>query len=451
MRSTRSASYRPCRCLAALLCCLVLACGTPSFALTFPDLSPSIRISQLLSHPEDVTVAGNGTIYVVDGKNDRVVAYTGNGVFVRTLTVNTPSAVAVSKTGNIYIASSVDRSVQIFSAAGQAVGFLGSGAGEFALPKNIVVDPAGENVFVVDTLDHSIRVYDPMGKFLARIDDYPNQPLDLAIVGSTLYVLDQPIVADLFGGEMFGARIMLYDSDGTPRTSFDLYGTGEGQLLRPKGISSDAAGRIYVADAFHGVVLCFDGSGNYLGSVQDPDIPMKTPMGMATNPMDGSLVVAAPTTGSIRVFRPAMQNDPPVSPPADPPDEPLPPVQAMVRFPCKLITWKSSGKFVAFLRLPADLPKEFRLESISIGKVNDQPLDPVIVPAKTRAITQTGRNLFDLKIFFEMKDLRRLASGETKFTICGTLTNGIPFEGSGSVVITGKRRGRGSAWKSNLH
>ncbi len=88
---------------------------------------------------------------------------------------------------------------------------------------------------------------------------------------------------------------------GKPIRKFGSYGAQEGQFIRPAGITSDSNGILYITDSFHGVVLCFDSSGSYLGAIQNPSKPMVTPMGIALGE-DRRLFIASLNTASVHIF-----------------------------------------------------------------------------------------------------------------------------------------------------
>ena len=299
-------------CLFAVILFLVpvLIPGTSFSAVVFKSLDP---ISDGLRFPGDVAVSPDGKVYVVDGYQNKVLIYDRKGQPAGSISIKNPTSVAVSSNGYIYIGTTKDLSVKILDSSNEIIGSLGSGAGEFNLPGNITIDMATGNVYVVDQLDHSIKVYTSGGAPLSRIDDYQNLPRDVTIMNNKIYVIDQPLIVDANGGEMRGAEIQVFDMAGTPVRNFGSYGTEEGEFIRPAGITSDANGILYVTDSFHGVVLCFDANGTYLGAIQNPLNPMVTPMGIALG-KDRKLYVPSLNTSSVHVFGLEGYTDMSVSP-----------------------------------------------------------------------------------------------------------------------------------------
>jgi hypothetical protein len=267
-------------------------------ALEFTTLEP---ITNGIKLPQDVAVSPDGKVYVVDGLRGQILIYDRKGQSAGNIPIAKPTSVAVGSNGNIYIGTNSDMSVKILDPSHNIVGSLGIGAGEFKLPRNITIDMATGNVYVVDQLDNSIKVYTPNGIFLSKIDDYPNLPQDATIMGNEIYVIDSPLITDYQGGTIRGAEVQVFDMAGSQTRYFGSYGAQEGQFIRPSGITSGTDGILYISDSFHGVVLCFDSSGSYLGAIQNASKPMVTPMGIALGG-DKRLFVASLNTASVHIF-----------------------------------------------------------------------------------------------------------------------------------------------------
>jgi hypothetical protein len=108
----------------------------------------------------------------------------------------------------------------------------------------------------------------------------------------------------MYGGTIHGARVRIFNKgDSSPCGEFGSYGSQKGQFIRPVGITSDTYGILYVTDTFHGVVMCFDTNANnsYIGAIQNPSIPMRTPMGIALG-QDRRLFVVSLNTLSVHIF-----------------------------------------------------------------------------------------------------------------------------------------------------
>lgn len=157
-----------------------------------------------------------------------------------------PRAVAVDRTGYVYVADSGFHRVQKFDPNGYIVGkwgFQGSEDGEFLDPGGIAVAAAGA-VYVADTGNHRIQKFDSSGLFLLNWggqgdgDGQFQSPEGLAVdADGNIYVADTG-----------NHRIQVFDADGVFLRKWGQEGSGPGQFLDPSGIAVDANGVVYVAD-----------------------------------------------------------------------------------------------------------------------------------------------------------------------------------------------------------
>lgn len=274
----------------------------PGAAFSAVDFNALAPLTAGMSFPMDVAVSSTGETYVANGGGNNVLKYDGAGKLIGIIKVARPSAVAVGPSGAVYVGSSEDLSVRIYNGSGQALGFLGTGSQEFSLPANIATDPTTGNVYVVDQVAESVKIYSADGTSLGVIDDAANLPQDVVVAGTELFLLDQPLLAGDYGDTIHGAGIQVYDLAGNFLRSFGSYGNAAGQFISPKGITVDGNGVLYIADSFHAVVVCLDSAtGEYLGEVHDMARPGMSLAGTAMA-ADGRLLVVSTLNHSVQVF-----------------------------------------------------------------------------------------------------------------------------------------------------
>lgn len=120
------------------------------------------------------SVAPDGTLYVVDSGNFRVVAYDSNSHFLRTFgklgrypgQFARPKGIAVDANGLVYVVDTAFGNFQIFTPQGELLLFVGqrgqsSKPGNYMLPAGIDVDSDG-NVYVVDQFFRKVDIYAPV-------------------------------------------------------------------------------------------------------------------------------------------------------------------------------------------------------------------------------------------------------------------------------------------------
>jgi hypothetical protein len=122
-------------------------------------------------------------------------------------------------------------------------GSVGTGDGQFNLPRGIAVDVSG-NVYVADRFNRRIQKFDGTGTFLTKWgslgsgDGQFNNAYGVAVDGSgNVYVVDTG-----------NHRIQKFDGTGTFLTKWGSLGSGDGQFNNPFGAAVDGSGNVYVAD-----------------------------------------------------------------------------------------------------------------------------------------------------------------------------------------------------------
>lgn len=259
--------------------------------------------------PTRIALDGAGNLYVTEARNkNRVRIYDRKGVLQRTLPgVVSPAGVAVDTAGRIYVVSTSTNSVKVYNADLTYSHAMGAGAGEFKMPNSVAVSAAGQ-VYVTDSNANKVKVYDADGTPAYSFGEWGagagqfNTPLALAINESAgeLYVLDWGIVSTS-DGPTAGARVQVFDLKGGWVRSWGQFGTGEGLMQRPLDLSLDAAGRVYVADGFQGVIHVFDGYGAPLETIFDAAHPTKTPIAVAIG-RDNRVFIASNNQKNLEIF-----------------------------------------------------------------------------------------------------------------------------------------------------
>jgi sugar lactone lactonase YvrE len=208
------------------------------------------------------TVAGTG-----------VPGFSGDGGPASEARLDSPAAVAIDGSGNLYIADvrnhrirRVDTEGTISTVAGNgAAGFGGDGGpavqAQLNQPLGVAVDGQG-NLYIADTLNNRIRKVDADGAISTvagngsegfggdggrAVDAKLSRPVGLIVdAEGTLFIAD-----------VFNNRIRKVDTDGTIST---VAGDGEAgfkgdggpaiaaQLNRPRDVAVDGDGNVYIAD-----------------------------------------------------------------------------------------------------------------------------------------------------------------------------------------------------------
>lgn len=125
--------------------------------------------------PRDVVVAPDGTLWIVDSGNFRVVHLSEDGVQLGTFgsigrlggQFSRPKELALDKEGKVYVVDTAFGNFQVFNPEGQLLLAVGNrsesnGPAKYMLPAGIAIDSDGR-VYVVDQFFQKVDVYRPVG------------------------------------------------------------------------------------------------------------------------------------------------------------------------------------------------------------------------------------------------------------------------------------------------
>jgi DNA-binding beta-propeller fold protein YncE/4-amino-4-deoxy-L-arabinose transferase-like glycosyltransferase len=167
-----------------------------------------------------------------------------------------PRGIAVDRQrGQVYVVDTGNKRVQVFELDGGFIAVWDRSDESFEEPFDVVVDSQGE-VYVLDALAQFIQRYGPSGELRGAIgrDLGFFRPRGLAIDGqSNLYVADTG-----------NNRIVKITPAGQQLGQFGSQGSGAGQLNQLTDVAVDASGRMYVADTYNQRVQVLDSAGRYV-------------------------------------------------------------------------------------------------------------------------------------------------------------------------------------------
>ena len=171
--------------------------------------------------------------------------------------LKSPIGVAVDALDNIYVSDSVRKKVFVFNKAGRNIGEV---EGEFGRPSGVAIDKENKVLYVVDTVEHQVKVFNLEGDLEGVIgkrgvaDGEFNYPTNIFIDNKGLiYVTDS-----------MNFRVQIFNSEGKVVSRFGNHGNGSGDFSRPKGVSVDSEGHIYIVEGLFDVVQIFDKNGQFL-------------------------------------------------------------------------------------------------------------------------------------------------------------------------------------------
>jgi DNA-binding beta-propeller fold protein YncE len=221
-----------------------------------------------LVRPMAVLATVDDKIYVADPGAGTVHRFdTGNSQYTAILrpddqALPSPVGLALGAKGELYIADSYLGEVFVVAAGSDTAEVM-----EFEIkpeqPTNIAIDRKSQQLYVVDSAAHNIKVYRPDGSLLNTIGQRGEKEGEFNFP-SMIWLDNQD---RLLVSDALNFRIQMFDLSGRFIRKFGQRGDGTGNMSRPKGVASDSYGHIYVVDAlFHSVQL-FNDSGEFLLNV----------------------------------------------------------------------------------------------------------------------------------------------------------------------------------------
>ncbi|WP_147534111.1 6-bladed beta-propeller [Bacillus marasmi] len=166
----------------------------------------------------------------------------------------------VAKVGEyIYVSDTGNKQIQVFDQSGTPItkfGKKGTKEGEFQFPYGIDGDEQG-NVYVADMYNGKISVFNSKGEFQHYFKETGKETLikapgGLRIVDNKIYVTD-----------IEKHKVFVFGLDGEKVAEIGGAGTGEGQFIAPNSVAVDEDQNVYVSDSGNNRVQVFNKDGKF--------------------------------------------------------------------------------------------------------------------------------------------------------------------------------------------
>lgn len=229
-----------------------------------------------------MAAAPDGTLYVADTAGHSVWHITPQGTVLHMWgdygtasgQFNEPWDVTVDAEGNVYVADTWNHRIQKFTQDGDHLlswGMMGQpkvyepwGRGMFYGPRGIAYGPDG-NIYIADTGNKRVQVFDVDGKFLREFGG----------VGEAPGQMDEPVgiavspEGEVFVADTWNRRVQVFTRDGGFLKLWDVpsWDNADPEAKPYLAVTADA---VYASDPANERVLAFDHDGNLLWALRDP-------------------------------------------------------------------------------------------------------------------------------------------------------------------------------------
>ncbi len=209
-----------------------------------------------------------------------------------------PMGVDIADNGDIYVVDTLNSAVKVFDRDGNFKIKFG-GKNNLYLPTDAAV--TGDSVFIADPRNSRIQVFNLNGRFKTSI---AGSEIGKKIGAWMPAAITITANGDIYTADIFYQRAVIIDKNGKIKNYFGVPGSGQGgQLMYPNGIAVDRAGNVYVADSNNNRIQVFDANGKFLNTLTQNGKPLSLgmPRGMAFGAKN-FLYVAETFTHRLRVL-----------------------------------------------------------------------------------------------------------------------------------------------------
>ncbi|MBT1075369.1 Ig-like domain-containing protein [Geobacter grbiciae] len=284
--------------IALFLACLVISLTTVTFAAPAPTIQIQNPMVEGIRSPLRIASDSLGGVYVSDSLAKGVLKYDAVGHLAQIVkTAAPPQGVAVASGGTLLVGQGTY--VSMYSAAGQEIGKLGSGEGQFKMADGITVDDDG-SIYVVDCLDNSVQIFNAVGNFVKKFGSFGTTPGKFSTPSGIAFekVSRQVAVVDTRTG-----RIQFFDKTGAYVRTIGSFGTNPLRFTAPQGISFEYSSgstpvlkRMYVVDTFQSTVQAIDPAAtpvflSYIGTYGSGNGKLMVPSDVLFDQATGRLLV----------------------------------------------------------------------------------------------------------------------------------------------------------------
>jgi sugar lactone lactonase YvrE len=265
----------------AILMCLIFIIVHSSIALSeetyrFERMWPTLQQPWHFMVPTGIATDKNGSVFVIDVTNNCVQKFTADGQFI-TKWVNyensidhsdgifiMPTAIAVDKRGDVYVADSWDGRIQKFSSDDLYLSTWFVAESNTDYPRNIrdIAIDEMDNLYVVDSNYDQIRKYTANGSLIVEWGGTGSNEGEFNFDTEGSIAIDKQ--QHVYVLDTGNNRIQKFDSNGRFISAWGSQGKNIGQFQRPQNIAIDSNDILFIADTDNHRIQKFNTNGGFI-------------------------------------------------------------------------------------------------------------------------------------------------------------------------------------------
>jgi DNA-binding beta-propeller fold protein YncE len=219
--------------------------------------------------PYGLTEDSKGNLYVADGKVGAVFMFNTETKELQMIKHGVQArfgdiiGLAIDDSDRLFVSDTKFHHIVVFDKNHKAEASISEGLVD---PGGMVVDNENRFLYVADAAQDIVLVYDADKFNLIRKMGTPGKGHTLTEPGQFAVPTNVALDADnnLYVSDTYNNRIEVFDADGNFIRQWGKAGDRPGTFSRPKGIAVDVDGHVWVADAVQDRVQCFTPEGELL-------------------------------------------------------------------------------------------------------------------------------------------------------------------------------------------
>lgn len=180
-----------------------------------------------------------------------------------------PRGIASDRAGNLYVADTLNHRIAVYNPRGRLIrtwGSAGTGPGQFSprdSPQDVTVGPEGL-VYAVDTWNQRVEVFTAKGHLVRTWGGGPIGSQPGQFYGPRGIVVSS--AGRVYVADTGNKRIQVFSKGGRYLFSFGTAGSGSGQFNEPSSVALGPHGTVYVSDFWNQRIQVFTSAGAYVRS-----------------------------------------------------------------------------------------------------------------------------------------------------------------------------------------